>query len=232
MRTCIIAGCGKAASGYSPLCANHAKRKARHGHPLQTAISRTELKPYEKAVRKWLSERASPDAWPILLELWNRVATEARVYNERPGHGRSFNRYILRAGETLVEIDRDNKSQEAVLRLLALGYLRHDHPRRFQDDQAFRYQTARTVRQMTDISVGVYWDNERQQAKKVHRDVSPKTLRALAKIIAETGLTGYGEEIGRADAQRSMEGYRQRPEVVRRALLGPTAAETISEVRP
>jgi hypothetical protein len=231
MKSCIIAGCAKGVSGYSTLCVNHAKTKARHGHPLQTSIRRPELKPFERAVRNWLDERAGPDAWPILLDLFGGIVSEARIYSERVGHGRPYSRFVLRAGETLVSIERDDRNRDAVVRLLALGYLRQNNPRRFQDDRAFRFQIARQLRQMTDVSVGVYWDNDSQKAKKVHRDASPKTLRALANIVMETGLTGYGEEIGRADAQRSMAGYRKRPDVVRRALLGKTVAELESGVR-
>lgn len=221
-RTCSVTGCGKPVTGYGKYCPNHAKTKARHGHPLQRGVLRHELKPFEKVVEKWLSERSSPDALPILLDKVEGIAAEASIYCERPSHGRPFQRHKLQASDTILRVHQENKAHEVVIRMLAMGYLRHFDPRRFQSDEAFHVQLARQFRTLTDTNAGIYWDHKEGRTKKVYRDVPARTLRVLANIILETGLPHFGSQLGEADMK---ERSRRKHEVeeVTKALLGTTA---------
>lgn len=224
MRNCKITGCGNAVAGYSTYCSSHAKTKARHGHPLQKPINRRDLKPFESRIDNWLDTRASSDARPILFDLWGKMHTDARTYRDRCGHGRPFQRNHLQAAETIIRVGREEQREKAIVRLLAMGYLRQFDPRRFHDAKAFGFQCARQVRSLTDSSVGIYWDSVAQRPKRVYRDVSPKTLRALAGMVYATGLTTYGAQIGEADL-KERELAQHTPERIVRALLGASAAD-------
>lgn len=221
-RTCYVSGCGDPVAGYSHLCANHAKTKARHGHPLQTAIRVHELKPYENAVSRWLAERASPDALPILIDRLGAMEAEASVYTERAIHGRPYQRHKLQAAETVKRVVKVNNARDIIVRMLAMGYLNHFNPRRFQSDEAFRFQVARQFRRMADTSVGITWDHEAGKTRRIYRDASPRTFRALWGLILGTGLPQYGNQLGAAiEADRS----RRLPDTIKvtKALLGTTA---------
>lgn len=221
-RTCNVSGCGDPVAGYSHLCANHAKTKARHGHPLQTAIRVHELKPYENAVSRWLAERASPDAVPILIDRLGAMEAEASVYSERAIHGRPYQRHKLQAAETVLRVVEGNDARDIIVRILAMGYLHHFNPRRFQSDEAFRFQVARQFRRMADTSVGITWDHDAGKTRRIYRDASPRALRALWGFILGTGLLQHGSQLGAAiEADRS----RRVPDntEVTKALLGTTA---------
>ena len=223
MRTCKAAGCGKLAAGYSTLCDNHRKTKSRHGHPLQTAVRRRELEPYEKAVKRWLETRSSPEAWNILEDHWKALTASCGAYRERVGHGRPYQKNIRQACETILRVDAEKHHREAIIRVLAMGYLRYSQPRRFQSEQAYHFQVARQFRSLTDASVGIHWDHEAGRTKRVYRDVSPRTLKALWNKLLEAKLPIYGEMIGKADMEeRSRRTYKL--DEVKRALLGATAA--------
>ena len=145
MRPCNAAGCNKFSVGYSTLCENHRKTKARHGHPLQTAVRRHELKPYEKAIKRWLETRSSPEAWNILEDHWKALTASCGVYRERVGHGRPYQKNIRQACETILRVDAEKHHREAIIRVLAMGYLRHAQPRRFRSDQALGGLDTRTA---------------------------------------------------------------------------------------
>lgn len=228
MKQCNIAGCGKAATGYSTLCSHHRKTKARHGHPLQAALRRRELQPYEKAVRQWLDSRSGPDAWAILSDRWEAAVAKASVYCERVGHRRPFQRNLLHASTTIVRVDQEGNGRDAIVRLLALGYLHHADPRRFRSDEAFRFQVARQFRALTDVNVGVHWDHRTGKTKRVYRDTSPKTLRALWSLLSETSLLALGAQIGEADLKERTRRVHKEADAVR-AVLGTTAYAAMAE---
>jgi hypothetical protein len=186
------------------------------------------LKPYEKAVRNWLDTRSSPEAWNILETHWEALVASCGVYRERLAHGRPYQRNILQACDTILRVDAENSRRDAIIRLLAMGYLHHAHPQRFQSDRAYRFQLARQFRSLTDANVGVHWDHKTGKAKRVYRDVSPRTLLALSAKLLDAKLPLYGEEIGKADLEeRSRRKYKF--EEARRALLGKTAAKRASQ---
>lgn len=221
-RTCNVSGCGDPVAGYSHHCANHAKTKARHGHPLQTAVRVHELKPYENAVSRWLAERASPDALPILIDRLGAMEAEASVYSERVIHGRPYQRHKLQAAETVKRVIKSNDARDIIVRMLAMGYLHHFNPRRFQSDETLHFQVARQFRRMADTSVGIAWDHEAGKTRRVYRDASPRTLRALWGFIFGTGLLQHGSQLGAAiEAERSRRSHDNTD--VTKALLGTTA---------
>ncbi|MBZ9671645.1 hypothetical protein [Mesorhizobium sp. ES1-3] len=109
-----------------------------------------------------------------------------------------------------------------------MGYLLHARPYRFQSEDAYRFQVARQFRSLTDASVGIHWDHKAGKSKLVYRDVAPRTLKALWGKLSETHLPQYGEQLGEADMkEKSRRKYK--PEAVRRALLGASAANLLDE---
>ena len=179
MRPCRISSCEGISRSYSPYCPRHRKRKARHGHPLQEAVTATELKPYRRAVRQWLQRRASLSATELLERLWGGLLQDAKVYIETAEAGHPYIRHYLEAYQVILKVADDNPAKDIIEVLLAMGYYYNLHPKRFHSDEAFGFQVARRFRALTEAHVGITWDIANHRTKKVYKDVSPRTLKTL-----------------------------------------------------
>lgn len=219
MRLCLVAGCDRPATTYSTLCTLHKKRKARHGDPLQSPVRTKELKPCAKATAQWLDRRSRHDARDLLNRLWTNLVEEARVYVETVQAGHPYQRNILAAYQTVLKVAEQRKAQDIFGTLLGMGYLYQANRRRFVSDTAFGFQVARRFRALADCSIGISWDQRRQTTRKVYRDVSPKTLRALWSILLDSKLPLYGMKIAKKDlSERSR--WRPTDDIVTAAILG------------
>lgn len=219
MRLCLVAGCDRPATTYSTLCTLHKKRKARHGDPLQRPVRAKELKPCAKAAVQWLDQRSRHDARDLLNRLWQNLIQEAQIYLEKAQGGHPYQRNMLSAYQTVLRVAEGRTADEVLGALLGMGYLYKSNPRRFVSETAFGYQVARRFRALADCSIGISWDNRRQKTRKVYRDVSPKTLRALWSILLESKLPLYGMRIATKDlAERSR--WRPTEDIVTAAVLG------------
>jgi hypothetical protein len=207
------------------LCPRHKKTQARHGHPRQRPVTAQELKPYIKAVKDWLDNRSSLDVRDLLRRRWDDLVQEARVYVQRLDAGRPFQRNYMQAYQIILRVEEENRFEDLILVLLAVGYLWHSDPRRFQSDDAFGFQVARRFRALTERSFGVRWDHLSGTAKRTYRDVSPKTMRCLWDLLLKSRLPLYGAKIAEVDlAERSRWVPSER--TIEAALLGRSELTT------
>ena len=106
--------------------------------------------------------------------------------------------------------------------MLAMGYLYEANPKRFADENAFGFQCARRLRALSDCSFGSRWDHQSSRVQKVYRDVSPKTLRVLWKLILDTKFPVYGIKIGKLDLKERSQ-WVPDEEIITQALMGEAA---------
>lgn len=75
---------------------------------------------------------------------------------ERGGVGRSYER---RAAYEVTRLADATKPRDVVVAALAMFVMLELEPRRFRDDQAFRFQLVRRVRAPGDVNAGLSWDH-------------------------------------------------------------------------
>ncbi len=64
-------------------------------------------------------------------------------------------------------------------------------PRRFRSARAFWFQLVRRVRALAEVNVGSRFDPRTERIKRVYRDLPPRAIEALARIIVEAiGVAG------------------------------------------
>ena len=222
MLECNVQSCTKPRKGFSIYCSNHHKTKARHGHPLQKPVTAQELKPYIKAVALWFEERARGDTEDLLRRTWIGLVHEAERYRRLANKGHPFFKNLLEAYDIILSANQSKDFKAISNTMLAMGYLYEANPKRFADENAFGFQCARRLRALSDCSFGSRWDHQSSRVQKVYRDVSPKTLRVLWKLILDTKFPVYGIKIGKLDLKERSQ-WVPDEEIITQALMGEAA---------
>jgi hypothetical protein len=182
---CTIPGCRSARLPRSPLCNTHKSAKRRHGDPQQRGVTVAELQPYLKIICAHIRRNSKNTVWHQLDGLW-RLLVDACERELEERRNRPDVAYDREAKQQLVKLRQTVKPREVVELILAMYALQEFEPRRFKSDDAFRFQLVRRVRALSDVNVGAYYQHETRKVKRVYRDLSPRTTRALAAYLAET----------------------------------------------
>jgi hypothetical protein len=188
---CKVTGCSHPKEGRSHYCLSHKKNKARHGHAEQASVSSHELATYLKTVRARIAKNISSPTWAKLDKHWSAVVRIAQNHVEASLTGEPQTRY---QGEAWADLARLGQSIEprAVVEVALAVYLMQDwYPNRFKDDAAFGFQLVRRVRSLDSVAVGTSYDHKLGKAKKVYRDMKPRTTAVLAGILQQAfGVAG------------------------------------------
>lgn len=204
MSLCAVPGCRFPRLPRSPLCNTHKSAKRRHGDAQQRGITASELRPYIKTVRAHIRRNAKNTVWEQLDNLWRLLleGCERELHEQR---NRAAVAYVREAKEQLVKLHGNVKPRDAIETVLAMYLLLEWQPRRFKSDDAFRSQLVRRVRSLSDMNVGSYYQHTSRKTKRVYRDLSPRTTRALAGYLTDTfgraGLYIASLERNRIEAQ-------------------------------
>ena len=189
---------------YGSLCERHRRIQRRHGHAEQAGVTVQALAPYRKRVKMRMQKNADSTAWGILERRWKTIvkATEDNEANYQTG--RAFVRHERDAGLEPQKLDKAVPVATLIETALAMYLMQYDQPSTFKSDTAFDYQVVRRIRGLTDTNAGTYWDNEAKRTKKVYRDLSPRTLEALARHLKLAfGLAGvYVAKLEQQEAEQ------------------------------
>lgn len=189
---CIVNNCGSPTSGRSNKCNAHRLALRRHGHPLQAGLRVTEFEPYRAAMRRlWRANEASP-LWEVVRARWGRCVASAQAVLGQHAAGFAGSRHAVRAAQELVKLDSNVDFETLACTALALHVHAADHPYRFKDDQAFRFQLVRKVRGLDELAIYRTWNHKRRATHWVYRDLAPGAVRILAEFLGvafgEAGL--------------------------------------------
>ncbi len=219
MRTCKAGGCSAQVNGYSALCEQHKRTKARHGHPLQTGVKKSDLKPYIKEIDSYLNTVSATNAYDMMNDIWARTVAAAKAHIRATERGVTANVHELQASKAIVSLSEETDSVTIAKLLMGMGYWHEDDQRRWKYDNGFRFQTVRMLLRLNPREAAYNWSMS-GITRSVYREVPPRTIAALWSIIEATKLVGYGVEIAKRKA-KAMEAARQKVRTERDAILGP-----------
>ncbi|WP_412474627.1 hypothetical protein ACK83U_13280 [Rhizobium sp. WW22] len=219
MTICKAYGCTTQTNGFSSLCERHKRTKARHGHPHQAGVKKSDLKPYLKEIDIYLTTVSAANADDIMNDIWSRTVAKAQACVDGSDRGVPVNVHELQASRSILSLSKETNSRTVCRLLMAMGFWYEDDQRRWKYDEGFRFQTVRMLLRLNPREAAYKW-SATGLARTVYREIPPRTIRALWSIIEDTKLTGYGVEIARRKA-RALEVARQKARAERDAILGP-----------
>jgi len=123
MKTCKAGGCSTQTNGFSSLCERHKRTKARHGHPHQTGVKKSDLKPYLKEIESYLKTVSAANAKDILNDIWGRAVATAQASIDGATRGIPLNTHDLQASKAVVSLPRDDqRGIRATIRMGLCGW--------------------------------------------------------------------------------------------------------------
>lgn len=185
MKLCSVSGCGLKVEGYSPLCNTHKRALQRHGHPLMKGVEASELKPYRQIIAQRTRRNANNPVWEILRANWAALADHSRAYHAGMQRGEPYNRTDARVHQEVIKLDISVASEDIANVVMALYLYRKQRPTRFPSEEAFRFQLVRRVMRLTEVNVGVSFNQSTQRAVRVYRDLPPRATRRLGQFLIE-----------------------------------------------
>jgi hypothetical protein len=202
MHQCIVPGCTRLLSGWSRYCPTHKSRDRRHGHPQQRGITKAELAPYLRAVEARIAKNADSPVWAKIEGNWTVMVNHAMAELARYGAGEAFVGHERQAYQQIVRL-APLPPRDVVETALAVYLLAEDQPRRFQSDEAFRYQLVRRVRMLTEANRGTWWNASTNKVQFAYRELSPRATEFLGELLTMTfGLAGlHVARLERSQAQ-------------------------------
>jgi hypothetical protein len=112
---------------------------------------------------------------------------ELRAADER--HVRIRPKYF--AWRDIINVAGTVEKDEAVVTLVAFGYLVFDKPKRFKSDKAAFIQCARRFRALSDVHVAEYYSEKDRRSHRVYRDPSPAHAQFLGQLLmSKMGVIG------------------------------------------
>jgi hypothetical protein len=164
----------------------------------QKAVTKAQLKPYLKLVKKRISKNPENIAWVTLDERWRALVGHAEGILAYFARGKAGSRFERLAAQEIVKVAQEVKPREVVEVTAAMVVMWTMEPRRFGSDRAFWMQLARRVRGLTDLHIGERWDNVRQRVRRCYREMNPRTAVIMGQWLATTLGVG-GQHIARIE---------------------------------
>src|SRR5262245_26943577 len=198
-RTCRAPGCwAPAASRFAAYCGPHRAALRRHGAVDQKAVTKAQVKPYLKLVKKRISKNPENVAWVTLDERWRALVDHAQGILAYFAKGKAGSRFERVAAQEVVKLAREVKPREVVEVVAAMVMMQIMEPRQFRSDDAFWIQLARGVRSLTDMHIGERWDNNRGRVRRCYRELTPKAAVIMGHWLATTLGVG-GQHLARIE---------------------------------
>ncbi|MEJ1118080.1 hypothetical protein V9K92_06320 [Phyllobacterium sp. CCNWLW109] len=227
MRNCKADGCFKQTNGYSSYCERHKRTLARHGHPHQIGIKKSDLKPYIKDIETYLTTKSASNSNAILNDIWARTVRKAQDHTHGASNGVPFNGHSMNASKAIVSLSKEIDSATICKVLMAMGFWYEFNQRQWKYDEGFRFQTVRMLLRLNPREAAYEWSMH-GLTRSVYREVPPKTIKAIWSIINETKLVGFGMEIAKR-TEKELKARRQRFDEERTAIIGLDRTEQRGE---
>ncbi|ACA20669.1 hypothetical protein M446_6406 [Methylobacterium sp. 4-46] len=206
-RDCRAPGCGARTTRYGVYCTTHKSRYRRHGHPEQRAITKADLNPYLKRVRKRIKKNSDNPLWAHCEDLWNELVSHAKGIVTTYRGGQPTYRHERIAADEVVKLFAHVESREVIETVFAMFLLEDHQPRRFRSDGAFRFQLVRRLRGLTETNAGTWVDPSTGRTKRAYHELSPRAAEVFARWVMKA-LGGVGAYL--AKLERDEEDERQR----------------------
>lgn len=185
--SCRVPSCSSAASSrWGVYCDSHKVRQRRHGHPLQRAVSKSELAHYVAFVRQRKARNPDNPFWGATKARWGGLIEHAQGVMKTYYSGRPMVGWEIKACESLVKIAENVEADVVVEAALGMYVMQEMDPRRFHSDEAFRFQLVRRISGLTDVNAGVWWDYKAGRNKRAYKDLSPRSTQIMADMLVKT----------------------------------------------
>lgn len=148
MPTCRVPGCAGPTSTYGALCNRHELRHRRHGDVYQTALSKTELRPYIALVRNRKDRNPDNPAFPAVVTAWLNLVEDATARVAASERGEAMNRHNRIVAYEIAKLGQEVEPDVVAETGLALFMIWEMDPHRFRSDRAFRHQLVRCIRRL------------------------------------------------------------------------------------
>jgi len=157
---------------------------------LQTTITQARLKPYLKMVKGRVQKNPGNPAWTIVKARWAALVEGARETVAAYYRGRPAHRPTVIAAEAIVKIGPE--VADDVWQTVAALYLMAEYePRSFRDDDGFRFEMVRLVRNHGPVACGSQYVHQTGKVRLCYRDLNPTAVRVLGQALAEAfGVLG------------------------------------------
>jgi hypothetical protein len=170
----------------------------RHGAVDQKAITKAQLKPYLKLVKKRMEKNPENVAWVTLDSRWRAVVDHAQGVLAYFARGKAGSRFERLAAQEVVKLASEVQPRQVVEVTAAMVMMLDLEPRRFCSDQAFWIQLARRVRGLTDLNYGDRWDHVRGRVRRCYREFTPRAAQMLGHWLA-VALGVGGQHLARLE---------------------------------
>src|SRR5262249_6860510 len=117
--SCRIPRCSGPTSRWGTLCYSHRSRQRRHGHPLQRAVTKTELGHYVEFVRKRKARNPDSPFWATVEGRWAGLVEHARGVTGDFYRGRAMVRHEVQACDAIVKVAENVEAPVVVKTALA-----------------------------------------------------------------------------------------------------------------
>lgn len=219
---CRVDGCNNIPTKFSHLCEYHRNVDRVHGHPLQTAVTKGELRPYTKAINGYLSKKSGPHVQSVIDRDWKRAVHQAEVFVADAQRGIAQNVHQRRAMEIIISVSGEQSSREIAVTLMAMGYFYADHPRRWASDAGFQFQTARMLRKLAKGEVDYTWQPDGRMVRSSAKRCPKAVTVALWSLISATSFINYGVMI-RQEIEKERDLKRKDQSADLMEILGPAS---------
>jgi hypothetical protein len=152
----------------------------RHGDPRQEGITKAQLEPYVKLVEARISKNAANPVWAQLDDRWQVLTRSAEETLSAYHNGRPGLRQEVRAASEVKKLSDAVEPREVIMAALAMYLMLYQEPRRFRSDEAFTTQLVRRVRGLSEVNVGVWYDNKTNKMRRVYRELPPRVVQVIA----------------------------------------------------
>jgi hypothetical protein len=207
-RPCSIPGCTGHTTQWGSYCPTHAAQARRHGHPEQRAVTKAELRPFERRALERVDLNAGNPLWAGVEANWRGLGVRARGILTDFRAGRAGSRHERIAAEEVLKLAEHIEPAAFLITGMAMFLMQEADPHRFRSDDAFRFQLTRRVRGLSEVNAGTWTDRTTGRRKLVYRELPPKAAAVLARWFIET-LAGVGVLVARLEHQQRQERLRR-----------------------
>lgn len=213
---CRAPGCTAHTTSYGHYCPTHKSTLRRHGHPEQRAVTKAELKPFVRAVRRRIEKNAESAVWSHCEARWQAILDHARGIMAEAERGRAGFSFERRAAAEILKLSTGVDARAVMETVFALYLLQDVDPRRFRSDDAFRAQLVRRVRGLAEGNARSWVDPATGKSKRAYVELTPKASASLSSWLVEA-LGGIGLHLARLQ-ERDREAERAQAQELGKAL--------------
>ncbi|WP_293854436.1 hypothetical protein [uncultured Alsobacter sp.] len=225
--TCLVPGCETHNDGrFGVLCSKHRQNRVRNGHPEQSAVTETELRPYEDHARRILEANRYKPLWETLFRRWQLAGDKADEVMAQWTRGQPMDKTVKAAAESFVAIKEEVEPMKVLSIIIGMHLYRAQRPHRFKSDEGFNFTLVRRVRALTK-SHAVYYYHPNGKVRAANYIALPI---ASTKRVAEWINTVFGT-IALAIVQK-LEEKKQKDDEARRDFNRMVSEITVEDESP